>query len=342
MNRNWEDYEDNEPALPVLLDPSVDDDRHFDTMVYRDRHLIERRNGPRVWLPHKCINCGASIRHTVAWTRRYYWEGGSNLTLPGEPGWRVEGSRVNYKGVGFPDQVVDLDEYRHENLYDVRFHEACTKCKRRKSWEYLGPKPAGWRQPPMPAYKSERDTQREALYRWQRMTVAKLPECSSKELLPAIASDKWYANEWATTVANVDYLFDLYGMARCTVVRAKPTSKQCWMRGRSLMSLAEGWGQTNLIIIHEFAHAVACALREKGLVRERYQDHGPEYLATLILLLQEVLGIDIVPAYVALDSHDLRCADLAATRRLLNCLKSTEPLGPAAPGEEDVENERPD
>jgi hypothetical protein len=299
----WVDYRDN--RVFNGLPPEVDQCRDGDDLLDRSkRYIIRRRNGQRVWLPHKCINCGAPITDCISWTRRFYWSGGSIDTYRDDPLYQVN--------EGDDDWMAKAN-----NRYDLRFFEQCTKCRRVMSWEYVGIAPRGWKAPPMPNWKRKKDVQKKAVYKWQNTFVTKFDGCMAK------------AQTWKETVKQVHGLFKDWSIKPCEVAMGRREAKKSWMRGRSLMKLAEGWGECRWVQVHEFAHAVVHSLWELKLTPdERVAAHGGLFMAIYILLLEQHAK-----------KAGLLVDDLKKTAKLMHDLKKVGLGVPANPDEEEVEDE---
>ncbi len=293
----WQDYTSND-----LFGTGTPTDQDHDVLLDRSqRYIINRRNGPRVWLPHKCINCGASIQHCISWTRRFYHLYGRYVMRP-----------TDVEPVEFSDLIrKEQGDIDWNEKFDIRFFEQCTKCRRVMSWEYVGVAPRGWKAPAMPLCTRMKDVQRRRVYQWEASYVDSTP---AGQMLPT----------WEETEQYVHSLFDSYNMLRCELVKGvKGVENSSWMKGRSKMKLlADTQHQSKATAIHEFAHAVLYALWEQKIGERRVAAHGALYMAVYISLLAEFEHMSTTILLNSAQSRKLQVENLEVARDLLAQLRA--------------------
>jgi hypothetical protein len=215
---------------------------------------------------------------------------------------------------------IDEDEM----LYDVRFFEGCIDCHRTMSWEYQGVTELKWKKPEVPNWIRVRDSQRSKVYSWQGV----LYHVPCKD-----------PSSWEETVLQVNGLFDDFNMQRPEIVKLPSSARKSWMVGRSVMKLAEGWGQRRWVQVHEFSHALVAAIKELGLVKTRIPGHGSLFMAVYILMAERYLGIDAEGFSKSAKSFGIRVDSLSETREMIEKVRSACLVGTPTCIQEDEDSD---
>lgn len=118
-------------------------------------------------------------------------------------------------------------------------------------------------------FKPMRDYQRSKVYRWERATIDNQYDHAKQRLTD---------EEIAVLLADICQRFNLTPLSFIVTSRRQRTS--CYRRGQ--LVLAEGWGRSKRVVLHEAAHHLA-----KGDL------HKADFVSAVVRLYSDYLNIQI-------------------------------------------------